>query len=67
MCCSFPGLFFNVSMDILEKNTGRGVKLYKVVSSITESCNGCIMPTSGRMSMSACQAQQNSSSRLGYC
>lgn len=40
-CCSFPGLFLKVSMDMLEKSTGCRPKLYNVVS--TESCNGCIM------------------------
>lgn len=60
----FPGLFFNVSVDLLE-NFSHGLKLYKVVSSTTESCNGCVMQTAGTRSVNACQAQQSSSSRLG--
>lgn len=60
----FPGLFFNVSVGLLE-NFGHGQKLYKVVSSTTEFCNGCAMETAGTRSVSACQALQSSSSRLG--
>lgn len=60
----FPGLFFTISVDLLE-NFGHQTKWYKVVSSTTESCNGCVMQTAAMQSVNACQAQQNSSSRLG--